>query len=181
MVINVKLINNVLIVMLFVLSLFSKNYLVAFGVIPFLIVSFVIRRYNKNLEFVYLFFVFISYVLGFVFDYYDRLYFFDALAHSLFGLVGSVFALPLLNKFKKYEFIDVLFNVFFIIIFTVSLAGLWEIFEFTVDKLFVSANMQRSLNNTMKDIISALLFSFVYSFIYFWNPKLIEKIFIRRN
>jgi len=176
-----KFINNSLIILSLILSLFSKNYLMIIGLIPLLGISFIIRKYNKNLEFVYILFLFISYILGFVFDYYNRIYFFDAIVHSLFGLVGSVFALPILNKFKKDDFNNIIFNVFFIIIFTLGVASLWEIFEFTIDEIFENANMQRSLNNTMKDIISALLFSILYSFIYFENPKLIEKIFIKRN
>lgn len=176
-----KFVNNSLIILSLILSLFSKNYLMIIGLIPLLGISLIIRKYNKNLEFVYLIFLFISYILGFVFDYYNKIYFFDALAHSLFGLVGSIYALPLLNKLKKYDFNNIIFNVFFIIIFTLAIAGLWEIFEFTIDKIFESANMQRSLNNTMKDIISALLFSILYSFIYLEKPKLIEKIFIKRN
>lgn len=174
-------INNSLIILFLILSLFTKNYLMIIGLIPLLGISLIIRKYNKNLEFVYLIFLFISYILGFVFDYYNKIYFFDALAHSLFGLVGSIYALPLLNKLKKYDYNNIIFNFFFIIIFTLAIAGLWEIFEFTIDKIFESANMQRSLNNTMKDIISALLFSILYSFIYFEKPKLIEKIFITRN
>lgn len=176
-----KFINNSLIIISFLLSLFSKNYLMFIGLIPLLIISFIIRRYNKYLEFVYLLFLLISYVLGFVYDYYDKVYYFDALAHSLFGLVGSIYSLPLLNKLKKYDINSLVFNVLFIIIFTLSLASLWEIFEFTIDRIFENANMQRSLNNTMKDIISAFLFSILYSFIYIERPIVVEKIFIRRN
>lgn len=176
-----KFINNVIIIISILLSIFSFNYLMFIGLIPLLIISFIIRRYNKYLEFVYLLFLLISYVLGFIYDYYDKVYYFDALAHSLFGLVGSIYSLPLLNKLKKYDINSLVFNVFFIIIFTLSLASLWEIFEFTIDRIFENANMQRSLNNTMKDIISAFLFSILYSFVYVERPIVVEKIFIRRN
>ena len=176
-----KFINNVIIIISILLSIFSFNYLMFIGLIPLLIISFIIRKHNKYLEFVYLLFLLISYVLGFIYDYYDKVYYFDALAHSLFGLVGSIYSLPLLNKLKKYDINSLVFNVFFIIIFTLSLASLWEIFEFTIDRIFENANMQRSLNNTMKDIISAFLFSILYSFVYVERPIVVEKIFIRRN
>lgn len=176
-----KFINNILIILSLILSFFSKNYLMIIGLIPLLGISFIIRKYNENLEFVYILFLFISYILGFVFDYYDKIYFFDALVHSIFGVFGSIYALPLLNKFKRYDFNNIVFNVFFIIIFTIALAAFWEVFEFTIDKIFESANMQRSLNNTMKDIISALLFSILYSLVYIEKTKLIEKLFIKRN
>lgn len=176
-----KFVNNIMIILSLVVSLFSKNYLSIIGLIPLLGLSLLIRKYNKNLEFVYLLFLFISYILGYVYDFYDEVYFFDALAHSLFGLFAGIYALPLLKLLKRYDLKNILFNIVFIIIFTISMASLWEIFEFTVDKIFTSANMQRSLNNTMKDIISALLFSIMYSLIYFEKPKLIEKLFISRN
>lgn len=174
-------VNNIIIILSLGVSLFSENYLSIIGLIPLLGLSLLIRKYNKNLEFIYLLFLFISYILGYVYDFYDTVYYFDAIAHSLFGLFASIYALPLLKVLKRYDSKNRLFNIVFIIIFTISMASLWEIFEFTVDKIFTSANMQRSLNNTMKDIISALLFSIMYSFIYFEKTKLIEKLFISRN
>ena len=176
-----KFINNVVIVLSFLVSLFSLNYISILGLIPLLGLSLLIRKYNNNLEFVYLIFLFISYVLGYVYDFYDTVYYFDALAHSLFGIFASIYALPLLKILKRYDNKNKLFNVIFIVIFTLSLASLWEIFEFTIDKINGNIKMQRGLNNTMKDIISALLFSVMYSFVYFEKPKLIEKLFITKN
>ena len=176
-----KIINNCIMILSFMFSFFAYEYLFLLGLIPLFGLSLLIRRYNKNLEFVYLIFLFMSYVLGYIYDWYNTIYYFDALVHSFFGLVGSVFALPLLKKFKCYDSKKKLFNVVFIIVVTLALASFWEIIEFAIDKFFVNANMQRSLNNTMKDIISALLFSIMYSFIYIENSKFIENIFISRN
>jgi len=158
----------------------SGKYLLVFGLGILLMFSFIIRKYNKNLEFTYLIFIIIVYVLGYVFDFYYEFYFFDAIAHSLFGIIASIFSLPILKKFKIYNCSNISFNILFIIIFTLSMAAIWEIVEFSIDKIFLS-NMQRSLNNTMKDIISALLFSFLYCLFYLDNKKLIEKVFIVRN
>lgn len=173
-------INNIIIIMSFLLSFIGGNIWLILGIILLLSFSFVIRKYNKNLEFVYLLFIVISYLFGYIFDFYNKVYFFDAIAHSLFGFVSSVFSLPLLKKFKIYDCSNMFFNSLFIIIFTLAMASVWEMIEFVIDKIFLS-NMQRSLNNTMKDIISALLFSFVYCLFYLDNKKLIEKLFIVRN
>lgn len=175
-----KKLNNIIIILSFLTSLTQKNYILTIILIPLLLISLIIRKYNKNLELVYLLFIFISYVLGFVFDLYNRIYYFDAIAHSSFGLVSSIYALPLLKLLKKYNIKNKIFNIFFIIILTLSTATIWEIIEFTIDKLF-NTNMQISLNNTMKDIISALLISINYCIIYTYKPKLLEKIFITRN
>jgi len=176
-----KLINNTIIILSLIVSILTKQYLLFLGLIPILFISLLIRKYNKNLEFVYLVFVYFAYVLGFVYDYYDKVYFYDALVHSLFGLVASIYALPLLKLLKKYDLKNRIFNVIFIIIFTLAMASVWEIFEFTIDKITGTNDMQRGLNNTMKDIISALLFSILYCFVYIGKPKLFERLFITKN
>jgi len=175
-----KQINNILIIASLLLSLFTDNYLLILGFIPLLSVSLIIRKYNKNLEFVYLIFLFFSYILGFTFDFYNRFYYYDAIVHSMFGLIASIYALPLLNILKHYNKKNKLFNTIFIIILTLSLAGFWEIIEFTMDKLF-NTNMQLTLNNTMKDIISAFLFSILYVIIYLDKQDIITKLFINKN
>ena len=176
-----KVINNTIIVILLILSLLSVNYLFIIGLLPLLFIALLIRKYNKNLELIYLLFLFIAYVLGYGYDYYDRIYYFDVVAHSFFGVFASIFALPLLKKTKRYDSKNKIFNIIFIIIFTLSMAVLWEITEFTIDKIFITTNMQKGLNNTMKDIISAFLFSILYSLIYFEKTNLIEKLFITKN
>lgn len=172
--------NNIIIVLLLIISLFAKNILLTFGIIPFLLISLLIRKYNKNLEFIYLIFLFLSYVLGFIFDLYNIIYFYDGVVHSVFGIVSAIYALPLLNILKKYNIKNKLFNIIFILILTLSTAALWEIIEFSIDKIFKS-NMQISLNNTMKDIILALLFSILYILIYIENTSKLDKLFIRKN
>ena len=177
---TMKIINNLIIIITLIISLFTQKILLTILLLPILLISLLIRKYNKNLELVYLIFIFLSYVLGYTFDYYDKVYYFDAIMHSMFGVVSSIFSLPLLKKLNKYNTNAIVFNIFFIIIFTLAMASVWEIIEFTIDKLF-NANMQRGLNNTMKDIISALLSSFLYCLFYLDNNKLIEKLFIVRN
>lgn len=131
-----KTLNNLIIIISLIISLFSKNYPLILLLIPLLVISLIIRKYNKNLELVYLIFLLISYIFGFIYDLYDKLYYFDALAHSLFGIVASIYALPLLKILKKYNIKNKLFNIIFTLIITLSLATLWEIIEFTIDKFF---------------------------------------------
>lgn len=175
-----KKLNNIIIILSFLISLFSKNITLTIILIPLLLVSLLIRKYNKNLELVYLIFLLISYILGFVFDLYNKIYFFDAIPHSLFGIVSAIYALPFLNILKKYNIKNKLFNVIFMLITTLATAAFWEIIEFIIDKVF-RTNMQINLNNTMKDIISALLFSILYILIYIENTSKIDKLFITKN
>ena len=175
-----KTLNNTIIFFLLIISLPTKNTLLILGLIPLLLISLLIRKYNKNLELTYLIFLFLSYILGFIYDLYNKIYFYDTIIHSLFGILASIYALPLLNILKKYNIKNKLFNVIFILMLTGATAAFWEIIEFTIDKIFKS-NMQISLNNTMKDIISALLFSILYILIYIENTSKIDKLFIRKN
>ena len=70
---------------------------------------------------------------------------------------------------------------------TLMVAGLWEIFEFTVDNL-LGGDAQKVLTtgvtDTMKDIICALLGSILFSFCYLYecvkNKNLIIKEFIKK-
>jgi len=175
-----KKLNNIIIILSLIISLTSKNMLLILVLIPLLLISLLIRKYNKNLELIYLIFLFISYILGFIFDLYNKIYFYDGIVHSIFGIVSAIYALPLLNILKKYNIKNKLFNIIFILMTTLSCAAFWEIIEFTIDKVF-KANMQISLNNTMKDIISALLFCILYILIYIENTRKIDKLFITKN
>jgi len=175
-----KKLNNIIIILLLLISLPSKNITLILLLIPLLLISLIIRKYNKNLELIYLIFLFLSYILGFIFDLYNKTYFYDGIVHSIFGIVSAIYALPLLNILKKYNINNKLFNIIFILMTTLSTAAFWEIIEFTIDKVF-KANMQTNLNNTMKDIISALLFCILYILIYIENTKKLDKLFITKN
>ena len=167
-----KKINNIIIILSFILTLFSKNTLIILLLIPLLLVSLFIRKCDLKLELVYLIFLFLAYVLGYGIDLYDRVYHYDSVVHFIFGFVSSIYAIPIfkfLNK-RNIKF----FKSIFIIIFTLALAGLWEIIEFLIDTIF-NSNMQRDLFDTMKDIICALISSSIYSIVYnFSNNKKIK-------
>ena len=155
-------------------------HLLTIILIPLLSLSIIIRKYNKNLELIYLIFIFFSYVLGYIFDLYNKIYYFDTIVHSMFGLVSSIYALPLLNLFKKYNLNNKRFNIFFIVLFTLALSAFWEIIEFSSDKIF-NTNMQINLDNVMRDIISALVFSIIYIIFTINNYTLTSKLFINKT
>ena len=164
-----KTTNNIIIILSLLITLLSKNILITLLLIPLLLISFFIRRYNIKLELVYLIFLFLAYVLGYGIDLYDRVYNYDSVVHFIFGFVSSIYAIPVFKYLNKRN--TKLFKSIFIIIFTLALAGLWEIIEFLIDIIF-NSDMQRDLFDTMKDIICALISSSIYSLIYnFSNNK----------
>ena len=79
--------------------------------------------------------------------------------HTLSGVLTSFIALIVLNNINQYKFKNVIFNIVFMIVFSLAVAGIWEIFEFTNDILF-QADAQKvaisGVNDTMLDMIVAL-------------------------
>lgn len=123
--------------------------------------------YPGELEIVILLFIMASIYLGEMHGYYTRYPWWDTLLHSLSGIIigGIGFSIVfILNKSKRIVFkLSPGFVCLFAFCFAVAFGALWEIFEFTMDKIF-GLNMQRSgLVDTMKDLIvdcaGALLFS----------------------
>ena len=93
--------------------------------------------------------------LGEVFDFYERLWWWDIAMHASsavgFGLIGFVLVFMM---FQGDRFAAPPVAVaFFAFCFAVSIGAMWEIFEFAMDQLF-GFNMQKSgLRDTMSDLI----------------------------
>jgi hypothetical protein len=105
-------------------------------------------------------FVFLSLYLGSGFDFYYRFWWWDLVLHTssgfLLGIIGFI-ALFVLNRLDHLPAtIKPVFLCFFGVTFAVTLGVLWEIFEFTVDRIWPSVNMQSNetgVVDTMKDLI----------------------------
>ncbi len=120
-------------------------------------------------QFIYLIFIFISMTLGIVFEFYNKIDWFDSFAHFLSGGLTAFGGLVYIYKDKILKTTDLYFKLFFINIFSLAIAGLWELFEFSVyvvsgvDMQHVSST---GVTDTMKDMIVALLGSFIVSIIF---------------
>lgn len=177
-------INKCIIILIFISMIYSllitRNLLLSIGLIFLLKISFHINNYNNSLCFIYLIFLLFAYLLGYNYNLYNKISYYDTIIHSLFGIICSIFSLPILEYLKNYNPNNQLFNKIFTIIFTLACAALWEIIEFDIDNIFHS-NMQKGLFDTMKDIICAFTFSIIFSYIYNKNYQLFNKIFITRR
>ena len=100
-------------------------------------------------------FIFASIVLGEAFDFYERLWWWDLALHTSaavgFGMLGFLFVFML---FEGDRFAAPPAAIAFITFCVAMMIGaMWEVFEFTMDKLF-GLNMQKSgLDDTMGDLI----------------------------
>ncbi len=117
------------------------------------------KKYRINIpldfEFVIIFFVYASLFLGEIGKFYDRFWWWDIFLHSTsaiaLGCVGFIILFFLLKakRITSYPGWTALFSF----CFALSIGALWEIFEFSIDRIF-GFNMQKSgLTDTMWDLI----------------------------
>lgn len=100
-------------------------------------------------------FMYMSLFLGSGYDAYEKYFWWDAVLHTVSGIVLSfagfliLYVLHQQGKLKASPAII----AFFTFCTGVALGGVWEIYEFTIDSVF-GTNMQRTgLSDTMWDLI----------------------------
>ena len=146
-----------------------------------------------DFEFVIIFFVYASLFLGEVRGFYGRFWWWDIFLHTFsaiaFCFLGFI-AFFLLFKAEKIKTRPVWIAIFSFC-FSVTIAVLWEIFEFIMDQAF-GLNMQKNgLYDTMGDLISASVSSllvtavgYIYlksnqkSILHRWLDLVIKKLFV---
>lgn len=158
--------NNKLSILLFLIYIF----------LPFLF------KIKPLYTFIYLVFGFLSLLLGFFIHLYKTVFWYDSLVHFIWGIVSGILAIITLKLLKMYNNKNLVFNVLFIIIFSLAASCLWEIIEFIIDTIFKS-DMQRrqtGVYDTMKDVIVALLGNILFTIWYFYEYKFNRKLIIRK-
>lgn len=101
------------------------------------------------------FFVFATLFLGEVFDFYERVWWWDIALHGGsaigFGLIGF---LVIFMMFQRDRYAAPPFGIaVFAFCFAVSIGVLWELFEFAMDSLFGFNMLKSGLDDTMWDLI----------------------------
>lgn len=108
------------------------------------------------LRFSVLVFVFICMFLAVEFNFYSFVPEMDKMEHLLSGCILIFVGFSIFKQINRKEEkikINLLTIVLFCLFFAIASAGVWEIFEFTVDRLFGLATQNGSLVDTMQDII----------------------------
>jgi len=157
---------KLLMVILLPVELYNGDYLfsvlLVLSVVLSLIPSLVEKSYKVTLPFeldlLITFSIFLNTFLGEGMDFYQRVWLYDKALHiygsAVFGLLAFVAVYTL--KYTRRIRLSLPFVGFFTVIFTMALGGVWEIMEFTVDKLF-DKTTQDSLDDTMWDLINDLI------------------------
>jgi hypothetical protein len=129
-----------------------------------LLPAFVTRRKRiiipPEFQFFAALFVFLSLFLGSAFNFYYKYWWWDIVLHTssgfLLGIIGFITLFVMNRTDRLPAAIKPSFLCFFGVTFAVTLGVLWEIFEFTVDRIWPWVNMQSNetgVVDTMKDLI----------------------------
>lgn len=157
------------------------NIVIIFGVYLLYKKSFL--KGSKIIYYINILFIFLSMYLASGLNFY-AIHNYDKFLHLLSGviiaIIGYVLFIYLTNEKSRSEMKSIT-GVIFVIIFATAVAGGWEIWEFTTDKLFGLNAQNGSLVDTMLDIICGTIVGIITSIpIYFHskgkNIKFINKI-----
>jgi len=141
-------------------NVFLTGIVIALTLVP----AFLSRRYRviipPEFQLVAAVFVFLSLFLGSALDFYYRFWWWDIVLHTasgfLLGIIGFI-SLYVLNQTDQLPTgMKPAFRCFFGFTFAVTLGVMWEIFEFTVDRLWPAIDMQSTgtgVVDTMKDLV----------------------------
>lgn len=178
--------------------LLEGNWASGFATIVVLILMLIpslLRGYHKmylpfELDFGIVFFVFITFFLGHVNDFYNRIPLWDKFIHFqsgfLLGVTGYIL-IYILNEHKNIKLeLNPGFISLFAVVFSMAIGVVWEIFEFTADILWRTHYWQGlTVTDTMEDLIAATVGALIFSIVgYLWmkrrlrlpfTPQFIEK------
>ena len=140
-------------------------------------------KITDNMEFVYVIFIVLAHFVGSVVNLYNKVCWYDLFAHFLSGILTAILSLVIMNFLKVYNDKNKLFNVIFIISFTLMIASLWEFLEYGADT-FLKMNVQHSIetgvSDTMEDMLVAFLGRIIVSILYIIESKKTKKGFLRK-
>ncbi len=155
----------ILVIIAVIFSIFLKNTEGFFSsmltLITLLLPKFILKKSRVKipsaLYFSIIFFIFLSMFLGKMNGFYVKFPWWDMMLHTLSGIILSIIGFSmylLLNKLDLNENINPLLIACYAFFFAVAMAGMWEIFEFSSDKIFGTNAQLGSLDDTMWDIIA---------------------------
>lgn len=104
-----------------------------------------------SLEVSFLLFAFGSFVLGEVFDFYDKVPLWDAILHAISGVILAYLGLVLIKFFIQNKNVGVQLSPSFVLVavvlFSLSMGAIWEITEFLADE-WLGMNSQQYMKTT---------------------------------
>lgn len=117
-------------------------------------------RVSRVLYFISIIFIFLSMYIGKIRNAYFIFPNWDKFLHLSSGAITTLLGLTIIYRIGKDDLekiIKPIGIIVFLFIFSVAVAGLWEIYEYTTDFLFGLDSQRGSLDDTMLDMISATI------------------------
>ena len=137
--------------------------IVVFCIVSTLILGIVNKKVNKLLDnSIYInlgIFIMVSSLLGSCFKFYSINHYDDFL-HLYSGVLSCNIAYLIIRYFNNEENIKMVNKVFviiFLFMFTMGVASLWEIMEFSLDNILGTHTQIGGLEDTMIDMVDALI------------------------
>lgn len=137
----------------------EKIHRIILTICTVLVIYFIFNKtFIKKSKFTYyciIAFVFSSMYVGNILEIYKGIPFYDKVLHLISGILIGFIGFIIFIDFNKDNMknINKGFVLIFIMSFSIALAGIWEIWEFTTDQLFGFNSQNASLIDTMLDII----------------------------
>lgn len=178
----------------YIFNILESTLMIALIIIPAVFTR--VSRYEipPIMEIMYIVFCTGCIILGEIGDFYAKISWWDSMLHLssgvLFGILGYII-INTMNRFDgKTSKFSPIFVSFWVVCFSLAMAAIWELFEFTVDEIF-GTNMQQYLVNgsmlskeepllghdALRDTIKDLALDFVGSII----PAIIGYIGLKKN
>ena len=146
--------------------------------IPWLIKKIFKYEMSEIIKFMYFLFLFLAFILGNIYNFYRTTSWFDLLVHSISGIGTSLVALLILKKFNLIKKDLLVFNIIFIVAFSLMIGVFWEFLEFFIDKLLkVDAQwvLLTGVDDTMTDMLVSFISSIIFSVLYYIGIKINKK------
>lgn len=124
-------------------------------------------------EFINSFFIFTTLFLGSIGKYYVSIWWWDFVLHFLSGVVLGLVSFVLIYVLyceRRIIFQPVVIPLV-VFLFAVTMGTMWEIYEFSIDQIFGITMQDRSLHDTMTDLIADSLGAFVSATIGYFYMK----------
>ncbi|RTE02999.1 hypothetical protein [Paenibacillus whitsoniae] len=109
-----------------------------------------------SLRFIVLLFIFVTMFLANEFGFYGIIPHLDKIEHFFSGVILTFIGLLIYRKATQHEgeaAPSARIAIWLSLFFAVAMAGVWEIFEYSMDVFFGTNNQNGSLQDTMTDII----------------------------
>ena len=152
------------VVLVMIAQFFNHDYenvfLCVLTLILFVIPTFIETNYHidipDTLEIILLLFVYAAEILGEIANYYERFPIWDTMLHTTTGFLAAAIGFSLvdiLNRNDKIKFdLSPFYMAFVAFCFSMTVAAVWELFEFSMDMFFGKDMQKDTIIHTIRSV-----------------------------